>query len=83
MQLTYPRKRGVVELMEPPLILPMDSRLMPRSRARVDVAQTHRFPEFQQAPRQTACQADFTEMQGAVRAGFMVVSGLSSRDGVP
>ena len=38
--------------MKPPLILPMDSRLMPRSRARVDVAQTHRFPEFMQAHRQ-------------------------------
>jgi hypothetical protein len=33
------------------------SRLMQLSRARVDVAQTHRFPEFLQAPRQTACQA--------------------------
>jgi hypothetical protein len=32
--------------------LPMDSRLMPLSGARVDVAQTHRFPEFLQAPRQ-------------------------------
>jgi hypothetical protein len=37
----------------------MDSRRMPRSRAKADVAQTHRFPEFQQAPRQTACQAVF------------------------
>ena len=44
---------------------------MPRSRARVDVAQTHRFPEFLQAPRQTAGQADFKEMQATVRAGFM------------
>ena len=34
------------------LILPLDSRLMTLSRARVDVAQTHRFPEFLQAPRQ-------------------------------
>jgi hypothetical protein len=42
---------------KPPLTLPMDSRLMPRSRVRVDVAQAHRFPEFLQAPRQTACQA--------------------------
>jgi hypothetical protein len=33
------------------------SRLMQLSRARVDVAQTHRFPEFLQAPRHTACQA--------------------------
>ena len=32
--------------MFPPLILPMDSRLMSRSGARVNVAQTHRFPEF-------------------------------------
>jgi hypothetical protein len=38
--------------MKPPLILPMDSRLMHRSRARVVVAQTHRFPAFLQAPRQ-------------------------------
>jgi len=36
----------MVEQMKLPLILPMDSRLLPRSRARVDVAQTHRFPEF-------------------------------------
>ncbi len=33
-----------------PWFLPMSSRLMPRSRARVDVAQTHRFPEFLQVP---------------------------------
>jgi hypothetical protein len=38
--------------MKTPLILPMNFRLMPRSRAREDVAQTHRFPEFLQAPRQ-------------------------------
>jgi len=42
---------------KPPLIMPMDSRLMPRSRARVNDAQTHRFPEFLQAPRLAACQA--------------------------
>ena len=42
----------MIEEMNPPLILPMDSHLLPRSRARVDVAQTHRFPEFLQAPRQ-------------------------------
>jgi hypothetical protein len=29
-----------------------NARLMPPSRARVDVAQTHRFPEFLQAARQ-------------------------------
>jgi hypothetical protein len=69
--------------MKPPLILPMDSRLMPLSRAKADVAQSHRFPEFLQAPRQTACQANFNIMHATVRAGFMVVSGLSSRDGVP
>ena len=69
--------------MKQPLILPMVSRLMPRSRAKVDAAQTHRFPECLPAPRHTACHADFKEMQATVRAGFMVVSGLSSRDGVP
>ena len=37
----------------------------------MDVAQTHRFPDFLQAPRQTACQPDFKEMQATVRAGFM------------
>jgi hypothetical protein len=47
----------IIAQMKPPLNLPMDSRLMPHSRARVDVAQTHRFPEFLPAPRQTACQA--------------------------
>ena len=35
----------IIVQMKPPLILPMDSRLMPLSRARADVAQTHRFPE--------------------------------------
>jgi hypothetical protein len=35
--------------MEPPLILPMDSRLRPRSRARANVAQTHRFLDCLQA----------------------------------
>ena len=34
----------------PRSILPMVSRLMTHSRARVDVAQTHRFPECLQAP---------------------------------
>jgi hypothetical protein len=43
--------------MKPPLILPMDSRLLPLSRARVDVAQSHGFLEFLKAPRQAACQA--------------------------
>jgi hypothetical protein len=38
----------IIAQMKPPLILPMDSRLLPRSRARVAVAQTHRFPEFLQ-----------------------------------
>ena len=38
----------MVGQMKLPLTLPMDSRLMPRSRARVGVAQTHRFPEFLQ-----------------------------------
>jgi hypothetical protein len=53
------RHRGpsIDRQIKPPLILQMDSRLLPRSRARADVAQTHRFPEFLQAPRQTACQA--------------------------
>lgn len=37
----------------------------------VNVTQTHRFPEFQQATRQTAGQADFKEKQATVRAGFM------------
>jgi hypothetical protein len=46
MQPSYPRKRRMVERMKPPLILPMDSRLLPRSRARVDAAQTHRSTEF-------------------------------------
>ncbi|MDH4453599.1 MAG: hypothetical protein QE570_10530 [Verrucomicrobiota bacterium] len=44
----------LLKAMKLPSILPMDSRLMPLSRARVDVAQTHRFPEFQQAPRPLA-----------------------------
>jgi hypothetical protein len=52
--------------MKPPLILPKDSRLLPLSRAGVDVAQTHRFPEFLQASWQTACQADLKEMQATV-----------------
>ncbi len=55
----------------PRSILPMDSRRLPRSRARVEVAQRHRFPEFLQAPRQTDCQPDFKEVQATVRAGFM------------
>jgi hypothetical protein len=42
----------IVGQLNPPLILPMDSRLMPRSGARVDAAQTHRFPEFLNAPKQ-------------------------------
>jgi hypothetical protein len=60
----------MIALLNPALILPMDSRLMPRTRARVDIAQTHRFPEFLQAPRQTACQDDFKEMQATVRGVF-------------
>ncbi len=39
----------LLKAMKPPLILPMGSRLMPRSRARVGVAQTHRFSDFLQA----------------------------------
>ena len=64
--------------MKPPWILPMDSRLMPRSRARADAAQTHRFQEFLQAPRQPGCQADFKKKQAKVRMGFIVgaVAGL-------
>ncbi len=38
----------IIAQMKPPLILPMDSRLMPLSRASTGVAQTHRFPEFLQ-----------------------------------
>jgi hypothetical protein len=37
----------------------------------VDAAQTHRFPEFLQAPRQTAGQAGFKQKQVTVTAGFM------------
>jgi hypothetical protein len=74
---------ALLKAMKPPLTLPMDFRLMPRSQAGVNIAQTHCFPEFLQAPRQTACQANFNIMHATVRAGFMVVSGLSSRDGVP
>lgn len=35
---------SIVRQMKTPLILPMDSSLMPRSRVRVDIDQTHRFP---------------------------------------
>ncbi len=38
--------------MKPPLLLPMDWRLMTLSRAALDMAQTHRFPECLQASRQ-------------------------------
>lgn len=41
----------IVGQMKAALILPMDSRQMPLSRVRADAAQTHRFPEFLQAPR--------------------------------
>jgi hypothetical protein len=40
----------MIALLNPALILPMDSRLMPRTRAKVDVAQTHRFPKFLPSP---------------------------------
>jgi hypothetical protein len=51
--------------MKPPLILPMHSRLMPRSRARVDVAQTHRFLEFLKPTRQPLADA-FGVVMGVV-----------------
>jgi hypothetical protein len=40
----------IIAQMKPPLFLPMDSRLIPLSRAVAVVAQTHRFPEFLQVP---------------------------------
>jgi hypothetical protein len=48
---------SMISQMKPPLILPMDSLLMPRSRARLDVAQSHRFREFLQATRQRLTDA--------------------------
>jgi hypothetical protein len=51
------------------LILPMDSRLMPLSRARVDAAQSHRFPEFLQATRQPLADALGVVVSG-VEGGF-------------
>jgi len=47
----------MVSQLKSPLLLPMDSRLMPRSQARVDATQTHRFPEFLQTPRQPLADA--------------------------
>jgi hypothetical protein len=45
-------KFPMLKRLMPPLLLPMDSRLMPRTGAKGNVAQPHRFPEFLQSPRQ-------------------------------
>jgi len=44
---------------------------MPRSRAEAGIGQIQRLPEFLDAPSKTSCQADFDEMEAAVRAGFI------------
>lgn len=48
-----------------------NAQLMPRSRARVDIAQMHRFQEFPHALPPTACQADFKHGHARVRAAMM------------
>lgn len=55
------------------LILPMASRLMPLSRAGVDVAQTHRFPEFLQSPRQPLADALGVVVGGVAGRGSLCV----------
>ena len=57
----------MVSQLKSPLLLPMAFQLLPHSQARVDVAQTHRFPEFLQAPRQPLADA------------FGIVVGISPR----
>jgi hypothetical protein len=47
----------MIRQMKPPVILPLDSRMMRSSRTGVNIAQTHRFPEFLQAPRQPLADA--------------------------